>query len=66
VVPTFSYVLCFKQAASCRAGIGKSLREKLVEKAKRRQERALLSIPAWQQRLAALISGQKDVYCSFL
>ena len=64
VVPTFSYVLCFKQPPSYRTGIEKSPREKPVGKAKRRQERALLPIPP--QRLAALISGQKDVYCSFL
>lgn len=37
VVPTFSYILCFEQAAWCRTGIEKSPWEKLVEKAKRRQ-----------------------------
>jgi len=64
VIPTFSYVLYFKQPPSCRSGIEKSPREKPVGKAKCRQERALLPIPP--QHLAALISDKKDVYCSFL
>lgn len=46
VVPTFSYVLCFKQPPSCRTGIEKLPREKPVGKAKRRQERAFDSFVA--------------------